>query len=124
MINMYIFHLYILYQVYVSLPLHSLEGIFNMLDPYHAPNRLELFLVFIVIGIALLSTGIVFPMLISTDKLPLYAIIGLFLLLFFLLVVIIQFIFNFFYVLWQKKDTKKYYMYSFNIKTKKKGNKK
>lgn len=74
-----------------------------MIKPTHMPNKIEIFLAFILIGIALLSTKIIFSLLVSTDNLSLMDIIGLFVLLFLALLIGIQSIFNIFYLKSQRK---------------------
>jgi len=66
------------------------------------PNKLEMILVMLVILIATVLTGIIFPLLISTDKLPISVIITLFLLILLLMVIGVQAIANHFYVRWQR----------------------
>ncbi len=78
-----------------------------MFEPEHLPNKTELIMVFIIVGIALIATGIIFPLLISTDKIPLVGIIGLFLMIMFLIVMGLQFLFNLFYKKWQRKNERK-----------------
>lgn len=72
----------------------------------HAPNRLELILTGIVLFIAMILTGIIFPFIISTDSLPLFAIIGIAILIFVLMICGVEVIFNIFYIRWQRKKEK------------------
>lgn len=78
-----------------------------MFNPTHLPNKLEIFLSLCVVAVAAIATGIIFPLLISTDKIPLAAIISLFILIFFLLIVGLHSILNFFYKRWQDKNVSK-----------------
>lgn len=69
----------------------------------HSPNKLEIILSGVVVFVSMSLTGIILPSLISTDKLPLFAIIALFIILFLIFVVGIQSVFNIFYLRWQRK---------------------
>jgi len=74
-----------------------------MADLIYLPKKIEIFLCFIVIALAAIITGIIFPLLISTDKLPLIVIICLLVFIFFLVVVGLQSTFVFFYKRWHRR---------------------
>lgn len=71
------------------------------------PNKLEITLTVICLFIAAILTGIIFPLIVSTDKLPLSAIIGLLIIIFLMILLAIQSVFNLYYRRSQKKRKKK-----------------
>lgn len=72
------------------------------MKPSHYPNKLEIIISGLIIFFSAIMSGIILPIIISTDKLPLFAIIGFFLLLSILFVLGIQSLFNVFYSKWTK----------------------
>lgn len=73
----------------------------------HLPNKLEITFSLVCVFVTVILTGIVFPLIISTDKLPLIAIIGLLILIFLLILLGVQSIFNLYYSRFQKRGIKK-----------------
>ncbi len=68
-----------------------------MLEPSHPPNKLEIILSTVCFFVATILTGIIFPLIISTDKLTFSAIVGLLILIFLMVLLVVQSIFNIFY---------------------------
>lgn len=78
-----------------------------MFEPSHLPNELEITLSLICLFISSILTGIIFPLIVSTDKLPLSAAIGLLIIIFLMILLAIQSVFNLYYRRSQKKRKKK-----------------
>ncbi len=78
-----------------------------MCEPSHLPNELEITLSLICLFISSILTGIIFPLIVSTDKLPLSAAIGLLIIIFLMILLAIQSVFNLYYRRSQKKRKKK-----------------
>jgi hypothetical protein len=75
-----------------------------MIDSNKHRNRIELFMIFAVSIISLISTGIIFPLIISTDKLPLSIIIVIFCFFLLMIFLFIREVFDFFYKKWEIKN--------------------
>ena len=68
------------------------------------PNKLELILLIVVVSVSLLVSGVLFPLLVSTNKLSVTAIVILFLIVFYVMIIGFQAIANYFYVRWQRRN--------------------
>lgn len=70
------------------------------------PNKLELFLTAIIVILGALMTGTIFPILISTDKMPVELIVIIFVFMLVIMIIGLQSVANIFYVRWQRKQKK------------------